>query len=85
MQRKVDAIMTFLIWLISGALIGWLASLIMKSKSGLVRNIIVGIVGSALGGWLAGLIGLRGVGIGSLLISVGGACLLIWLARKLFH
>ncbi|MCI2056557.1 MAG: GlsB/YeaQ/YmgE family stress response membrane protein [Oscillibacter sp.] len=76
--------MHFLIWLISGALIGWIASLIMKSKSSILRNIIVGIVGSSLGGWLAGLIGLHGTGVGSILISVAGACLLVWLARKLF-
>jgi uncharacterized membrane protein YeaQ/YmgE (transglycosylase-associated protein family) len=77
--------MHFLIWLISGAVIGWLASIVMKSKSSLLRNIIVGIVGSSLGGWLAGLIGIRGTGIGGILISVGGACLLIWIVRKLFH
>jgi len=77
--------MQFLFWMISGALIGWIASMVMKSKQGLLRNIIVGIIGSSLGGWLAGLIGLHGTGIGGILISVGGACLLIWLARKLFH
>ena len=77
--------MHFLIWLITGALIGWIASLIMKSKSGLLRNIIVGFVGSSLGGWIASLLGIHGTGIGGILISVAGACLLIWIARKLFH
>jgi len=77
--------MHFLIWLITGALIGWLGSLIMKSKSGLLRNIIVGIVGSSLGGWIAGLLGIHSTGLGGILVSVAGACLLIWIARKLFH
>lgn len=76
--------MHFLIWLFTGALIGWIASLIMKSKSGMLRNIIVGIIGSSLGGWIARALGIYSTGIGSFLISVGGACLLIWIARKLF-
>lgn len=76
--------MGFVIWIITGAVIGWVAGKLMKRKGGFLRNILVGIAGSSLGGFLAGLVHIRGVGIGSFLISVAGACLLLWLAKKLF-
>lgn len=46
--------MNFIIWLIVGGIIGWLASIIMKrdAQQGILLNIIVGIVGSFLGGFL---------------------------------
>ena len=48
--------MNFIIWLIVGGIIGWLASIIMKrdAQQGILLNVIVGIVGSFLGGWLVG-------------------------------
>jgi uncharacterized membrane protein YeaQ/YmgE (transglycosylase-associated protein family) len=44
--------MNILIWLIVGGVIGWLASIIMRTEEGVVLNIVVGIVGALLGGWL---------------------------------
>ena len=44
--------MNFVIWLIVGGIIGWLASIVMKRPEGMILNIVVGIVGSMLGGWL---------------------------------
>ena len=46
--------MSFIIWIIIGGILGWLASLVMKTdaQQGLLLNIIVGIVGALLGGWL---------------------------------
>lgn len=46
--------MNFLIWLLVGGLIGWIASLIMRTdaKQGPLLNIVVGIAGALLGGWL---------------------------------
>lgn len=67
------------IWLAVGALIGWIASLIMQSTGGFFRNIVMGILGSLLGGWIASLLGVNATGLGSILIAVGGACLLIWI------
>ena len=45
--------MNFLIWLIVGGLIGWMASLVMKTdhQQGIILNVVVGIVGAMLGGW----------------------------------
>ena len=46
--------MNFIIWLIVGGIIGWVASLIMKrdAQQGIILNVIVGIIGSFLGGFL---------------------------------
>ena len=67
-----------------GALVGWIASRIMKSKGGLLFYIIAGIVGGALGSWIAGIIGLGGGLLVQLAIGVAGTCLLIWLCRLIF-
>lgn len=45
-------IMNIVVWLIVGGIIGWLASIIMRSREGLLLNIVVGIVGAVIGGWL---------------------------------
>ncbi|HET9337444.1 MAG TPA: GlsB/YeaQ/YmgE family stress response membrane protein [Casimicrobiaceae bacterium] len=46
--------MNFIIWLVVGGLLGWIASLIMKTdaQQGIGLNIVVGIVGAFIGGWL---------------------------------
>lgn len=46
--------MNFIIWLVVGGLIGWIASMIMRTdaQQGVVLNVVVGIVGAMLGGWL---------------------------------
>ena len=75
-----------MIWsIIVGGLIGWLAGKLMNSKGGLLRNIILGIVGSCVGNWLAGAIGLVARNsLGSFLIGLGGACVVILVCRWLF-
>ena len=46
--------MNFIIWLIVGGLIGWVASMIMRTdaQQGVILNVVVGIIGAMLGGWL---------------------------------
>jgi len=46
--------MNFIIWIVIGGVIGWVASLIMRTdgQQGILLNVVVGIVGSLLGGWL---------------------------------
>lgn len=48
--------MNFIIWLIIGGVIGWLASLVMRTdgQQGIILNVVVGIVGSYIGGWIFG-------------------------------
>jgi uncharacterized membrane protein YeaQ/YmgE (transglycosylase-associated protein family) len=74
----------FIIWIVMGAIIGWLASLIMRrnAQQGLLLDIIVGIVGSFIGGWVAGLLGfgdadLTTFDISSLLFALLGAIILL--------
>ncbi len=81
-----SGLMGLLIALAIGGLIGWVASLVMKTdgQMGLLANIIVGVVGSALGHFLAGALGITAGGqIGSILVSIGGAVLLIVILRAL--
>ena len=70
-----------ILWtLICGSFIGWLAGKLMHRHTSLVRNLIVGIVGSALGNFLFSLIGFHAYkGISSFLVSVVGACVLLWI------
>jgi uncharacterized membrane protein YeaQ/YmgE (transglycosylase-associated protein family) len=76
--------MNFILWLIVGGIVGWLASLIMKTdaQQGILLNVIVGIVGAFLGGWLISpLVGMgtinEGFSIGSLVVSLLGAIILL--------
>jgi len=78
--------MQILITLIVGGLIGWLASLVMKTNAqmGIVANILVGIVGSALGGWLFGLFGLMAYSAGGqIIVNIAGAIILIAILKAL--
>ena len=55
--------MNFIIWLVIGGIIGWLASLVMRTdaQQGVVLNVVVGIIGALLGGWLISpLVGIAG-------------------------
>ncbi len=77
--------MNFIIWLIVGGIIGWLASMIMKTdgQQGIILNVIVGIVGSFLGGYfIAPMLGSGTVNSGDfsvmgLLASLIGAVILL--------
>ncbi len=78
--------MNFLLWLLLGAVAGWIASLIMKTNQsqGTIIDIVVGIVGAFLGGWLFqtfGQSGVTGFNFYSLLVAVVGAVVLLFLVR----
>jgi uncharacterized membrane protein YeaQ/YmgE (transglycosylase-associated protein family) len=72
-----------IIFLLIGAVAGWLAGVIMKGGGyGLVGDIIVGVIGSLIGGWLFGLLGIAAGGlIGSIIAAVVGAIILIAILR----
>lgn len=64
------------------ALAGFGASRLMKSELSLPMNILLGLAGGALGSLLFGLVGLKSTNVlGSIIVSVIGACLVIYLAR----
>ena len=73
--------MDIILWLLIGAVAGFLAGKVMRgSGSGLLINILVGIAGGWLGGWILGHFGIAFWGIiGSLITAFLGACLLLWI------
>jgi uncharacterized membrane protein YeaQ/YmgE (transglycosylase-associated protein family) len=76
--------MNWIITLVIGGIIGWLASIVMKTDAqmGPIGNIVVGIVGSLLGFWLAGVLGIgAGSAVTGYLIAVVGAALLIGILK----
>jgi uncharacterized membrane protein YeaQ/YmgE (transglycosylase-associated protein family) len=78
--------MDLIIMVVIGGVVGWLASLLMKTgaQMGLIANVVVGIVGSALGFWVAGVLGLATYGaIARWVVAVCGAALLIAILKAL--
>jgi uncharacterized membrane protein YeaQ/YmgE (transglycosylase-associated protein family) len=76
--------MGWIVTLVVGGIVGWLASILMKTNAqmGIIANIVVGIVGSSLGFWLAGVLGLAPYGaIAQWAVAVVGAALLIWILK----
>ena len=76
--------MSWIISLILGGIVGWLASIVMKTNDqmGWIANVLVGIVGSLLGNWIAGLLGMAPTGgILRFVVAIAGAVLLIYILR----
>lgn len=76
--------MHWLVTIVVGGIIGWLASIFMKTNAqmGIIGNVLVGIVGSSLGFWLAGLLGLAAYGaIAQWAVAVCGAAVLIFILK----
>ena len=68
-----------------GAVSGWIASIIMNTKGGLIRNIILGVVGGFVGGWVFSLFNFSINGyVGTIITSVVGACLVVFIVNKIF-
>ena len=75
-----------IVWLIIGAIAGWLAGQLVKGGGfGLIGDIVVGIVGALIGGWLAGALGISiGSGfIASIITAVIGAVILLLIVRAI--
>jgi uncharacterized membrane protein YeaQ/YmgE (transglycosylase-associated protein family) len=78
--------MNWLVTIVVGGIVGWLASMVMKTNAqmGLIANVIVGIVGSSLGFWLAGVLGLSASGpVIGWVVAVLGAALLIFILKAI--
>ena len=78
-------LINLIVWIVVGGIIGWLASLIMKTndQQGLLLNVVVGIVGALIGGWLltplfgGGTITQGDFSLSGLLLSLLGAIILL--------
>lgn len=81
--------MNIIIWLVIGGLIGWLASIVMKTngQQGLILNVVVGVVGAALAGWFisplvgVGTINQDNFSLPALIVSFIGAVVLLGLVN----
>ena len=77
--------MNLIIWLVVGGLLGWIASLLMKTdaQQGIILNVVVGIIGALLGGWFlspmfgAGTINTNDFSVAGLGVSLLGAIILL--------
>lgn len=82
--------MDFILWIVLGALAGWIASIIMKTDAsqGLLGDVILGIIGAFVGGFvfnLFGATGTTGFNLYSLIVAVIGSVILIYLGRMMFR
>lgn len=81
--------MSFLIYIIFGGLVGWVASMLMGTdgQQGILLNVVVGIVGAVLGSWIFSLLGLggsvTGFNLGSFVVALIGAVVLIAILKAL--
>jgi len=78
--------MQIIILLVVGGIIGWLASIVMKTNAqmGIIANVIVGVIGSVAGFWIAGQLGFAtGSTLVGWLIAIGGSVLLIAILKLL--
>ena len=73
--------------LIVGLIAGWLASLLMKARTGLLMDLLMGIIGGFLGGWLTGVLFgqnlMSGINLTSILVALAGAIIVIAIYRLL--
>ena len=72
-------------WVIVGLIAGWAAGKLMQGGGyGAAMDIVLGIVGAVVGGWLMSLVGIQAGGlVGTIIVAIIGAVLLIWIARLL--
>lgn len=80
--------MGIILWIIFGALAGWIASMIMKTNEGqgAIANIIVGIIGAFIGGFVFNLFGaddVTGFNVYSLIVAVVGSVILLAVMKAL--
>jgi len=78
--------MGIILWIIFGAIAGWIASIIMKSNDSLLMNIVIGIVGAIIGGWIMSALGgspVNGFNLYSFLVAILGSVVLIWVVRAI--
>ncbi|MDX2277254.1 MAG: GlsB/YeaQ/YmgE family stress response membrane protein [Hyphomonadaceae bacterium] len=77
---------TIVIWIVVGALAGWIAGLLVRGFGfGLFGNIIIGIIGAIVGGWLFGVAGIAlttGI-LNTILTAIIGAVVVLLVVRLL--
>jgi uncharacterized membrane protein YeaQ/YmgE (transglycosylase-associated protein family) len=82
--------MNVILWIVFGAIVGWIASLVMNTnhEQGTLMDVILGIIGAVIGGWLMGVLGEPGVtgfNLYSVFVAVIGAVVLLSLKRMFYR
>lgn len=78
--------MGIILWIIFGALVGWIASAIMGTGYGVIIDIVIGVVGAVIGGWIMssfGSGGVTGFNLYSFVVALLGAVVLIAIVKAL--
>lgn len=78
--------MDLILWIVFGALAGWIATMVMGGSEGFIWDIVLGIVGAVLGGYLMnyfGQSGVTGFNLYSMFVAVVGSIILIAIGRML--
>lgn len=78
--------MDIILWIVLGAVAGWIAGMIMSSDRGVIEDIVLGIIGAFVGGFIfnsLGQPGVTGFNIYSLVVAVIGAVVLIFIGRAI--
>lgn len=78
--------MGIILWVIFGAIAGWIADIVMASDHGLIEDVILGVIGAFIGGFVMnyfGQPGVTGFNIYSIVVAVIGAVIVIFLGRAL--
>jgi len=80
--------MGIIVWVIFGALVGWIASIVMNDRGGWLWNIIIGIIGALIGGFIMSQLGKSGVSgfnLYSFVVALLGACILVAIVKIIKH
>lgn len=80
--------MAIIVYIVLGGIVGWLASLIMGRKEGIIADIVIGIVGAIIGSFLVeafGGPGVTGFNISSFLVALAGAIILLFVIGLFRH
>ncbi len=78
--------MGIILWIVFGAIVGWLASVITRTQQGLLLDVGVGIVGAVVGGWVMSLFGNTGVtgfNLYSFVTAILGAVILLVVVKAI--
>jgi uncharacterized membrane protein YeaQ/YmgE (transglycosylase-associated protein family) len=78
--------MGIILWIIFGGIVGWIASMIMKTNDGILMDIVIGIVGAIIGGWIMSIFGsssITGFNLYSFLVAILGSVILIVIVKAL--
>jgi uncharacterized membrane protein YeaQ/YmgE (transglycosylase-associated protein family) len=76
--------MGIILWIVFGAIVGWIASIIMRTRGGIIMDLVVGIVGAVIGGFVMNLLGYGGVAgfnLYSFLVALLGAVILLAIVK----